>query len=81
MFLMGMISERHGPIGIAIKLEDGNMTPVPLVAMKVLRDLELLTAAESVALDDFSALPLRNWRGLHVGHVAANFSLALPVSY
>jgi len=81
MFLMGMISERHGPIGIAIKLEDGNMTPVPLVAMKVLRDLELLTPAESVALDDFSALPLRNWRGLHVGHVAANFSLALPVSY
>jgi len=80
MFLMGAVTERYGAIGIAIKLEDGNMAPVPLVVMKALRDLDLLTPEEVRGLEAFTTLPLRNWRGIDVGEVSPNFSMTLPLS-
>lgn len=78
MFLIGALTEQYGPIGIAIKLEDGNMTPVPMVAMKVLRDLELLTNEEAGQLEHFETLPVFNWRGIRTGEVTPNFSLTHP---
>lgn len=78
IFLIGALTGKYGAIGIAIKLEDGNMMPVPMVAMKALRDLELLTEEEASRLEEFSALPLHNWRGIRTGEITPNFSLADP---
>ncbi len=80
MFLIGALTVQHGPIGVAIKLEDGNMTPVPMVAMKVLRELELLSDDEAGQLERFDTLPIHNWRGIRTGEVTPNFSLTQPTN-
>lgn len=75
IFVVGLDTERWGPIGVAVKLEDGNMLPMPVVVMKVLEDLGVLAPEELAALDGFRATHLKNWRGTDVGEIAVDFSL------
>jgi len=75
MFLMGINSERYGPIGIAVKLEDGNMVPMPVVLMHVLESIGVLTPEELAELDRFRNTDLRNWRGTLVGQIAPDFDI------
>ncbi|MDB5036441.1 MAG: hypothetical protein JWQ98_3682 [Chlorobi bacterium] len=80
MYLVGVRSQQHGPIGIAIKLEDGNMTPMPVVMMQVLESIGVLSPDEIQELDVFRSLHLKNWRGIDVGEVGADFELSSSVS-
>ncbi|MBS1914272.1 MAG: asparaginase [Bacteroidetes bacterium] len=75
IFVVGITTEKYGPIGVTVKLEDGNMAPMPVVVMKVLEEMEVLTEEEIIALRRFRTIPLANWRGLDVGDVAADFSI------
>lgn len=61
-----------GPVGIAIKVEDGSSVPREPVVVHLLHQLGLLSQA--------SQLPwwrpvIRNWAGLEVGHVEARVAL------
>lgn len=75
VFVVGLLTERYGPLGIAVKLEDGNMAPMPVVVMKVLEDLGVLGADQLAELERFRTIHLTNWRGLDVGEIAVDFSL------
>ncbi len=79
MFLIGVQSPQHGPIGLAVKLEDGNMTPMPVVVMNVLVSLGLLNEDEIAQLENFRRIDLRNWRGLDVGEIGADFEVGTAV--
>lgn len=76
IFLLGVESSEYGPIGIAVKLEDGVMTPMPTVVMQTLEALNLLTPEELVALDPFRSIVQRNWRGIEVGAITAGVKLS-----
>jgi L-asparaginase II len=75
MFVVGIVTEQHGPIGVAVKLEDGNMTPMPVVMMKVLENLGVLSDAELAGLEAFRSIHLTNWRGIDVGDVGVDIQL------
>ncbi len=75
MFLMGINSERYGPIGIAVKLEDGNMVPMSVVLMHVLESIGVLAPEELEELARFRSTDLHNWRGLLVGQISADFDI------
>ena len=64
-------------LGIAIKVDDGNTSRACEVAMAALIEawLPLQDDAERALLARLSNLPLRNWRGLDVGRLAAHDSL------
>ena len=75
MFVVGVLTERYGPVGIAVKLEDGNMTPMPLIVMRVLEMLEAITPDESAQLDRFRTMHMKNWRGMDVGEIGIDVRL------
>jgi len=75
IFLIGVASRQYGPLGVAVKLEDGVMTPMPTVVMQTLEALNLLEPEEIAALDSFRRLPQRNWRGIEVGEITAGVKL------
>ena len=75
IFVVGLDTERYGPIGVAVKLEDGNMAPMPIVVMKVLQEIGVLSDAELDRLASFRTMRLSNWRGMDIGEVATNFQL------
>jgi L-asparaginase II len=60
-------------LGIALKIDDGTKRGTERALAEVLA--ALLPEARNV-LADHLAGDLRNWRGLHVGHVAASATLA-----
>jgi L-asparaginase II len=64
-------------LGIAIKMDDGNTARACEVAMAALLQAYVAPQDEgqSEMLCTLSALPLRNWRGLEVGRLAAHESL------
>jgi L-asparaginase II len=64
-------------LGIAIKIDDGNTSRACEVAMAALIEtfVPLRDASERELLAGLSNLPLRNWRGLDVGRLAAHPSL------
>lgn len=76
MFVVGMITQQYGPIGIAVKLEDGNMTPMPVIVMKVLESLGVASPEELTELDRFRQIRMTNWRGLDVGEITTDFELS-----
>ena len=59
-----------GP-GIAIKLEAGGGEAIPVVAIAVLQQLDLLPAELPDRLRPFARLTLRNWAGRDVGEIRA----------
>ncbi len=73
--VVGMNTERFGPIGIAIKLEDGNSDVVPLAMMRTLRQLDVLGEEELDHLAAFDSMTLRNWRGIQIGHATSEFNI------
>ena len=64
-------SDRHGPIGIALKILDGNFRAMPVASMKMLGHLELLTKEEMKKLDHFSVKKLINHNGIEIGKIEA----------
>lgn len=65
-----------GDIAIALKMEDGNMTAMPIVMMRILNDLDLLSNSEKEQLAKFSAYDNYNCQGDKVGEVRAVFTLS-----
>jgi L-asparaginase II len=65
-------------LGIALKMDDGNTARAVEVAMAALLRCWVPTRSESEAalLAELSNVTLRNWRGIEVGRLAANASLA-----
>lgn len=64
-------------LGVAIKVDDGNTSRACEVAMAALIEalVPLNSDSERELLAGLSNLPLRNWRGLDVGRLAAHESL------
>jgi len=62
---------------VAIKVDDGNTSRACEVAMAALIEalVPLNSDSERELLAGLSNLPLRNWRGLDVGRLAAHESL------
>jgi L-asparaginase II len=75
MFVVGINTERYGPLGIAVKLEDGNITPMPVIVMRVLESIGALSEEELIALERYRSMPIKNWKGIETGEIATNFSL------
>lgn len=75
VFVVGLLSQRFGPIGMAVKLEDGNISQMPVVVMSALEQLELITPEEATHLADFRRIIIRNWNEMEVGDIAAQFTL------
>jgi L-asparaginase II len=62
-------------IGIALKIEDGNMQRIPPVVIKLLEELHVLTKQELNSLRKYSPISNLNDLGNKVGDVRANFEL------
>jgi L-asparaginase II len=68
-----------GP-GIAIKLEAGGGEAIPVVAVAVLQQLEVLDADLPDRLRPFARLTLRNWAGRDVGEIRAERLDIAPIA-
>ena len=64
-------TKKHGPIGIAIKVLDGNFRALPIVTMKLLDHLEILEEKEQKQLSHYSTKILKNHNNLDVGKIEA----------
>ena len=60
-----------GPVGIAIKILDGNFRALPVATMKLLEHLELLTEEELQNLDKFRTKILKNHNQIEIGRIEA----------
>lgn len=76
MFVVGINTREYGPLGISVKLEDGNITPMPVIVMRVLEAIGLLSDEELALLERYRSMPIRNWRGIETGEIATNFTLS-----
>lgn len=65
-----------GNIAIALKMEDGNMTTMPLAMMRILTELDLLSKEAKDQLAKFSAYDNYNCQGDKVGEIRAVFELS-----
>lgn len=72
VYCIGVKSEG---IGIAVKIESGNMHIIPPVVMKILEDLGILAPEEQDALKAFRKLPNKNDAGTQVGTITPVFEL------
>ena len=61
----------HGPLGIAIKILDGNLRAMPVAVMALIEHLELLGQDELKKLDKFRTNILTNHNGNEVGCIEA----------
>jgi L-asparaginase II len=68
----------EGPLGIAVKVEDGNLgrRAGDAVSVAVLRQLGLVADPVPAALDEFAAPPILDPRGESAGEVRPVFALA-----
>jgi len=64
-------TKKHGPIGIAIKVLDGNFRALPIATMKLLDHLEILEEEEKKQLSHYSINILKNHNNLEVGKIEA----------
>ena len=64
-------TEEHGPIGIAIKVLDGNFRALPIATMKLLEHMQLLNEHELNKLDKFRTKILTNHNGIETGRIEA----------
>lgn len=63
------------PLGIAVKILDGNPRALYPVVMEVLRQLGLLEGVDLTHLQPFINPDVTNWRKLIVGRIVADFEL------
>ena len=64
-------TNKHGPIGIAVKVLDGNFRALPIATMKLLEHLEILEEKEQKQLSHYSTKILKNHNNLDVGKIEA----------
>ena len=64
-------TQDKGPVGIAIKILDGNFRALPVATMKLLEHLELLTEEELQNLDKFRTKILKNHNQIEIGRIEA----------
>jgi len=62
-------------VGIALKMEDGNMNRIPPVIIKLLTELNVLTKQELFSLRKYFPMANLNDLGTKVGEIKANFKL------
>lgn len=74
--VVGVDTDRYGPIGITVKLEDGNNDSVPIAVMSVLKQIGILMPDQQEQLRRFETIHLANWRGVDVGDMEPTFTLA-----
>ena len=65
-------TQDKGPVGIAIKILDGNFRALPVATMKLLEHLELLTKKELKNLDKFRTKILKNHNQMEIGRIEAH---------
>ena len=73
--VVGVDTDRYGPIGITVKLEDGNNDSVPIAVMSVLKQIGILSESQHQELRRFETIHLANWRGIDVGDMEPTFIL------
>lgn len=64
-----------GPIGLAVKVEDGNGSILTAVVTELLHQLEIGTPAQRAQLDSFRAPKIKNTIGLDVGRTEVRVPL------
>jgi len=64
-------TQDRGPIGIAIKVLDGNFRALPIATMKLLEHMEFLNNQELNKLDKFRNKILTNHNGIEIGRIEA----------
>ena len=64
-----------GAIGVAIKVEDGNVEALYMLVSEVLHRLEIGTPEQRAALDAIRQPKMLNTRGVEIGHVEYPFVL------
>lgn len=69
IMLVGLHTKEHGPLGIAVKLENGENKPIPVVMTNMLNRLGLLSREELLALEKFRSVSIDNWNGMLVGEI------------
>ncbi len=72
VFACGLLKER---IGIAIKIEDGNIRAIDPVILELLVQLNIISAKEMDELIDFWKPKILNYKGEFVGEMKAVFKL------
>ena len=65
-------TDTYGPIGVAIKILDGSFRAMPLVVMKLMEHLELLSESEQSKLIKFRTKKMTNHNGTETGHIEAH---------
>ncbi|MBC8144392.1 MAG: asparaginase [bacterium] len=73
VFVVALDTPAYGPIGITVKLEDGNIAPMPLVVIRVLEQLGVLSSTERAQLAPFTRGIIENYNAMHVGDLVADF--------
>ncbi len=64
-------TKEHGPLGIAIKILDGNLRAMPIAVMTLVEHLELLRQDELKRLNKYRTKILTNHNGIEVGRIEA----------
>lgn len=62
-------------IGIAIKIEDGNIKVLPSVVLETLKQLELISNDELEELKHFYTIDIKNNQGAKIGEIKPDFRL------
>jgi L-asparaginase II len=70
------LSPLHGPVGFALKVEDGSSEARDVALVALLEALGLLNPAARHALSRFIRPPRCNARGRVIGHLVAHLELA-----
>ncbi len=71
----GVLGSGSPAMGLAMKIADGNKRAIPPVALAVLKELGALDAEMMAELVDFTARPMINYSGIHVGEGRTCFQL------
>ena len=72
IMLVGLQTREHGPIGVAIKSENGEDKIMPVVVTALLEKLGALTPEEKNRLAPYRSEPIKNWTGTVVGELKAS---------
>jgi L-asparaginase II len=72
---MSLRDSSHGPLGIAVKIEDGNERARDIAVMRILEELGVVTP-DHTDLQAFRVEIVKNHARLEVGSVEAAFDLA-----
>jgi L-asparaginase II len=66
---------KRGPLGIAVKVEDGNVMALMAIVVELLHQLDIGTAQQRAQLDAFHQPVMRNTVGLTTGRLALSVKL------